>query len=56
MPFIHPLKKNLKVCTNCNATYVINGDPSEYWCEIDLGYDKYGKCEFCREGSKFYNK
>lgn len=54
MTTITPLQKNLRVCEECNATYVINGDPSEYWCELSSDNPVQGKCEFCRSGSKYY--
>lgn len=56
MSTIAPLKNNLRVCEKCSATYVINGDPSEYWCELKGNYPVYGRCEFCRPGSKYYTK
>lgn len=56
MPVITPLKNNLRVCEECFATYVINGDPSEYWCALKGDYPVNGKCEFCRPNSKYYNK
>lgn len=50
MPAIEAQEKNLRVCENCNATYVINGDESKYWCEIwTEGIAVEGLCEFCKE-------
>ena len=56
MPFIEPNKNNLRTCENCDSTYVINGDESEFHCVLNFGYKKEGKCEFCRPNSKYYNK
>jgi primosomal protein N' len=53
MPLVIPLKKNLRVCEECSATYVINGDSSEYWCHLTSKNPVQGKCEFCRYGGKY---
>lgn len=53
MPVITPLQKNLRVCVECSATYVINGDPSDYWCQLSSKNPVQGKCEFCRDSGKY---
>lgn len=53
MPLVIPLKKNLRVCEECSATYVINGDPSEFWCREPSKSPVQGKCEFCRDSGKY---
>lgn len=59
MPAIKPHPKNCRYCENCNAGYVINGDESQYWCQIpgllkddtfNLQAQVNGLCEFCRKG------
>jgi len=62
MGIIKPNPKNIRTCEKCNATYCINGDESEYWCEMPLieevdGKMKVvkieGKCEFCKDTGKY---
>ena len=60
MGIIKPIQKNKRMCENCGAGYVINGDPSEYWCQTpnlidDFGYDIKieGLCEFCRPSGRY---
>jgi len=53
MPLVIPLQKNLRVCEECSATYVINGDPSDYWCQLTSKNLLQGKCEFCRDSGKY---
>lgn len=56
MSLIAPQKKNLRSCTCCQATYVINQDPSGFWCEWSAGYPLEGVCEFCDPANKvWYN-
>jgi hypothetical protein len=60
MGVIKPIQKNRRICEKCNAGYVINGDESEYWCQIPTLVDdfgvcikKEGLCEFCRQTGKY---
>lgn len=51
---IKALEKNKRICITCNATYVINGDPSGYWYQYPTKNIKSeGLCEFCRPTGKF---
>lgn len=51
---IEPNEKNLRLCECCGASYVINGDESEFWCAFPRDVPCEGKCEFCRPSSKYY--
>jgi hypothetical protein len=60
MGAIKPLEKNVRTCEKCFASYCVNGDPSDMWCEIssvdskgEFIYKIEGLCEFCRPTGKY---
>lgn len=54
MGIIKAIQKNKRICEKCHATYCINGDESEYWCELrEKGVEINGLCEFCRPTGKY---
>ena len=60
---VEPLQKNKRICSKCFATYVINGDTSDYWREVPemnaggvIEIKVEGLCEFHRPNSKYYNE
>lgn len=58
MGTIEPLPKNKRICEQCHATYIINGDPSNYWCQLQNLPEKgvlliEGLCEFHRPIGKY---
>ena len=50
---IKPLQKNKRVCEKCSATYCINGDQSDYWCQLLEEVPVEGLCEFCKPTGKY---
>ena len=53
-----PNSSNKRNCTKCFAVYVVNGDPSGYWCvggsTPNPAYKTEGLCEFCKPFVRCY--
>ncbi len=55
MGSIEALQKNKRNCQKCGGGYVINGDPSDVWCELPwIDVPTEGLCEFCRPTGKYF--
>lgn len=57
MSAIQPLEKNIRNCEKCMFAYVINGDESNYMCQIPHYKDgevmkPEGICMYCKRAKK----
>lgn len=60
MEEVEVVRRGLKSCTSCTATYSpyqageTESDYYGYWCCLDFGYPRSGLCGLCNPRSIFY--